>query len=68
MTHYFLSFYIVVSKCEEWKVEALLWPAQATLNITMPLQQRWADCHILRSGSSLKFLKLSPSPTIVQKV
>jgi len=21
----FLSFYIVVSKCEEWKVEAFLW-------------------------------------------
>jgi len=27
MIHDFLSFYIVVSKCEEWKVEAFLWSA-----------------------------------------
>jgi len=27
----FLSFYIVVSKCEEWKEEAFLWSARATL-------------------------------------
>ena len=25
MIHDFLSFYIVVSKCEEWKVEAFSW-------------------------------------------
>jgi len=25
MIHDFLSFYIVVSKCEEWKEEAFLW-------------------------------------------
>jgi len=31
MIHDFFSFYIVVSKCEEWKVEALLWSAPATL-------------------------------------
>ena len=29
-------------------------------------QQRRADCHILRSRSSPEFLKLSPSPAIVQ--
>jgi len=27
MIHDFLSFYIVVSKCEEWKEEALWWSA-----------------------------------------
>jgi len=27
MIHDFLSFYIVVSKCEEWKHEAFLWSA-----------------------------------------
>ena len=27
MIHDFLSFYIVVSKCEEWKEEAFLWSA-----------------------------------------
>jgi len=27
MIHYFLSFYIVVSKCEESKEEAFLWSA-----------------------------------------
>jgi len=27
----FLSIYIVVSKCEEWKEGALLWSAPATL-------------------------------------
>jgi len=25
MIHDFLSFYIVVSECEEWKEEAFLW-------------------------------------------
>jgi len=25
MTHDFISFYIVVRKCEEWKEEAFLW-------------------------------------------
>ena len=29
-------------------------------------QQRWADCHILRSRSSREFSKLSPGPTTVQ--
>jgi len=27
MIHDFLSFYIAVSKCEEWKEEAFLWSA-----------------------------------------
>jgi len=27
MIHDFLSFYIVVSKCEEWEEEAFLWSA-----------------------------------------
>jgi len=38
MTHDFLSFYIVVSKCEEWKEEALLWSAPGDINISTPLQ------------------------------
>jgi len=40
MRHDFLSFYIVVSKCEEWKEEAFLWSAQGDINIATPLQQR----------------------------
>jgi len=36
--HDFLSFYIVVSKREEWKEEALLWWAPGDINITTPLQ------------------------------
>ena len=31
-------------------------------------QKRLTDCHILQPGSSPEFLKLSPSPTLVQKV
>jgi len=31
--HYFLSFYIVVSKCEEWKVEAFFGGPRATLTL-----------------------------------
>jgi len=33
MIHGFLSFHIVVSKCEEWKEEAFLWSAWATLTL-----------------------------------
>jgi len=32
----FLSFYIVVSKCEEWKEEAFLWSAPGDINIATP--------------------------------
>jgi len=38
MIHDFLSFCIVVSKCEEWKVEVLLWSAPGDINIATPLQ------------------------------
>jgi len=43
MIHDFLSFYIVVSKCEEWKKEAFLWCAPGDINIATPLQlnMRW---------------------------
>jgi len=43
MIHDFLSFYIVVSKCEEWKEEAFLWMAPGDVNIATPLQlsRRW---------------------------
>jgi len=43
MTHDFLSFYIVVSKSEEWKVEAFLCSAPGDINIATPLQlsMRW---------------------------
>jgi len=27
MIHDFISFYIVVSKCEKWKAEAFVWSA-----------------------------------------
>jgi len=48
MTHDFLSFYIVVSKCEEWKEEAFLWTAPGDINIATPLQwsMRW-DTNLL---------------------
>jgi len=36
--HDFLSFYIVVSKCEEWKGEAFLLSAPGDINIATPLQ------------------------------
>jgi len=29
----FSHFYIVVSKCEEWKEEAILWSAPSDINI-----------------------------------
>ena len=38
MIHDFLSFYIVVSKCEVWKEEAFLWLAPGDINIATPLQ------------------------------
>ena len=38
MIHDFLSFYIVVSKCEKWKEEAFLWSALGDINIATPLQ------------------------------
>jgi len=38
MLHDFLSFYIVVSKCEEWKEEAFVWSAPRNINIAMSLQ------------------------------
>jgi len=31
MMHNFLPFYVVVSKCEEWKGETFLWSARVTL-------------------------------------
>jgi len=42
MIHDFLSFYIVVSKCEEWK-EAYLGRPRSTVSISTPLQwtMRW---------------------------
>jgi len=38
MMHNFLSFYIVVSKCEEWKEETFLWSAPDDINIATPMQ------------------------------
>jgi len=38
MIHDFLSFYIVASKCEEWKDKAFLWSAPNDINIATPLQ------------------------------
>ena len=49
--HDFLSFYIVVSKCKEWKEEALLWSAPGDINIVTPLQQsmRWDITSLVQS-------------------
>jgi len=51
MIHDFLSFYIVVSKCEEWKVEAFLWSALGNINIATPLQlrMRWDNTLLVQS-------------------
>jgi len=38
MIHDFLSFYIVVSKCEEWKKKTLVWLAPVDINVATPLQ------------------------------
>jgi len=32
MIHDFFSFYVVVSKCEEWKEKAFLWSASGDIN------------------------------------
>jgi len=51
MIHDFLSFYIVVSKCEKWKKEAFLWSAPGDINIGTPLQQsiRWDITSLVQS-------------------
>ena len=53
MTHDFLSFYIVVSKCEEWKGEAFLWSAAGDINIATPLQlsMRWDITSLVQSAN-----------------
>jgi len=47
MIHDFLSFHIVVSKCEEWKEEA----APGDMNIATPLQlsMRWDVTSLVQS-------------------
>jgi len=51
MIHDFLSFYIVVSKCKEWKEEAFLWSAQGDINIATPLQlaKQWDITSLVKS-------------------
>ena len=51
MIHDFLSFYIVVSKCEEWKEEAFLLSAPGGINIATPLQlsMRWDNTSLVQS-------------------
>jgi len=51
MTHDFFWFYIVVSKCEEWKEEAFLWSAPGDINIAKPLQlsMRWDISSLVQS-------------------
>ena len=53
MIHDFLSFYIVVSKCEKWKEEAFLWSAPGDINIDMPLQlsMRWDISSLVQRGN-----------------
>jgi len=47
----FLSFCIVVSKCVEWKEEAFLWLARATVIIATPLpwSMRWNITSLVES-------------------
>jgi len=49
--HDFLLFYIVVSKCEEWKEEAFLWSAPGDINIATSLQwsMRWDITSLVQS-------------------
>jgi len=49
--HDFFLFYIVVSKCEEWKVEALLLSVPGDINIATPLQLslRWDITSLVKS-------------------
>jgi len=63
------SFWTSVSGC---KLTILpdsdhLWWGPRCKSLTMAVktrsQQRWADCHILRSRSTSNYLKLCPSPT-----
>jgi len=51
MLHDFLSFYIALSKCEEWKEEAFLWSAPGDINIATPLQlsMRWDITTLVQS-------------------
>ena len=51
MIHDFVSFYIVVSKCEEWKEETFLWSAPGDINIATPLQlsMRWDITSLVQS-------------------
>jgi len=52
--HYFLSFYIVVSKCEEWKVEAFFGGPRATL--TLLRRCSWACGGILPRWFSVNLI------------
>jgi len=51
MIHDFLSFYIVVSKCEEWKEKAFLWSVPGDIHIPTPLQltMRWDITSLVQS-------------------
>jgi len=51
MIHDFFSFYIIVSKCEEWKEKAFLWSAPGDINIATPLQysMRWDITSLVQS-------------------
>jgi len=51
MIHDFLSFYIVVSKCEDWKEKAFLWSVPGDIHIPTPLQlsMRWDITSLVQS-------------------
>jgi len=51
MIHDFFSFYIVVSKCEEWKEKVCLWSVPGDINIATPLQltMRWDITSLVHS-------------------
>jgi len=69
MIHYILSFYIVVSKCEEWKEEGFLWSAPGDINIATPLQwsMRWDITSLVQSINLICAKKMyhSNRPNIV---
>jgi len=60
MIHDFLSFYIVVSKCEEWKEEAFMWLAPGDINTATSLQKSmWWDITLLVQSVNLICAKKS---------
>jgi len=59
MKHDLLLFYIVVSKCEEWKEKAFYGRLRATVSIATPLQwsMRWGITSLVQSVNLIRAQK-----------